>query len=300
VRDFYRRRVQRILPAYYVQLIVLFLVFVPLLRGLEFWRYNPTYMFENLSAHVFLVHYFSPATSASMSVNGSLWSLALEAQFYLIVPLLAPVFARAPLRTAAVMLACAIAWRWAALTQMDGWVAAIRTLDPRWNISDATARHLLYTQLPGYLGHFAAGMLAARAWWSWRGRARGGTRARRGSLATAVAGATLWALHAPGGWIFGNATWILALACLALLFPPASRACRGRSRGRGRPLAFTGRVSYSIYLYHLPLLLMVNEYAPPMPARGWCCRSTSQRCSASRGSRIATSRRVLGRPPAAR
>jgi peptidoglycan/LPS O-acetylase OafA/YrhL len=269
VRDFYARRVQRILPAYYVQLIVLFVIFVPLLRGLEFWRYNPVYMLENLSAHIFLVHYFSPATSASVSVNGSLWSLALEAQFYLLLPLLAPVFARAPLRTAAAMLACAIAWRWAALSQMESWVAAIRTLDPRWNISEATARHLLYTQLPGYLGHFAAGMLAARAWWSWRERARWRHEGKAWLAATVVAGTTLWALHAPGGWIVGKATWILALACLALLFLACvaglPRADRVMASG---PLAFTGRVSYSIYLYHLPLLLLVNAYAPAI-AGSW-------------------------------
>ena len=47
-RDFYARRAQRILPAYYVHLLVLFFLLVPLLRGLEFWRYNPTYMAENL------------------------------------------------------------------------------------------------------------------------------------------------------------------------------------------------------------------------------------------------------------
>jgi peptidoglycan/LPS O-acetylase OafA/YrhL len=266
VRDFWRRRVERILPAYYVQLLVLFLVFVPLLRGLEFWRYNPTYMFENLSAHIFLVHYFSPATSASVSVNGSLWSLALEAQFYLLLPLLAPVFARAPLRTAAAMLACAIAWRWAALAHMDGWVAAIRGVEPRWNISEATARHLLYTQLPGYLGHFAVGMLAARGWLKGHDRPVSGRAGKAWLLSAVLAGATLWALHSPGGWIFGRATWIAALACLAVLFGACvwNALPHGRRTLAGAPLAFAGRVSYSIYLYHLPLLLLVNAYAPAL------------------------------------
>jgi peptidoglycan/LPS O-acetylase OafA/YrhL len=264
VRGFYGRRVQRILPAYYVQLLVLLLVFVPLLRGLEFWRYNPVYMLENLSAHILLVHYFSPATSASVSVNGALWSLALEAQYYLLLPLLAPVFARAPRRTAAVLIGCAIAWRWAALHQMDGWVAAIRAVEPRWQISEATARHLLGTQLPAYLGHFAAGMLAAHAWWSWREHAPS-PRARAAWAAAALAcAATLWALHSPGGWLLGEWTWIVATACLALLFPAA--AC-GRVPALGRalagwPLAFAGRVSYSAYLYHLPVLLLWNAFGP--------------------------------------
>ena len=264
VRGFYGRRVQRILPAYYVQLLVLFFVFVPLLRGLEFWRFNPVYMAENLSAHIFLVHYFSPVTSASVSVNGSLWSLALEAQFYLLLPLLAPVFARAPLRTAAALLACAVGWRWAATSHMDAWVAAIRAVEPRWNISEATARHLLYTQLPGYLGHFAAGMLAARAWYSWRDRPRTALTEWAWWAISLVAAGALWGLHSPGGWILGQATWIVALACLALLFlalVTGSMRAANRVLSTG-PLAFVGRVSYSVYLYHLPLLLLVNAFAP--------------------------------------
>jgi peptidoglycan/LPS O-acetylase OafA/YrhL len=35
------------------------------------------------------------------------------------------------------------------------------------------------------------------------------------------------------------------------------------SRG---PLAFLGRVSYSAYLYHLPLLLLWNAYARSVPS----------------------------------
>jgi peptidoglycan/LPS O-acetylase OafA/YrhL len=264
VRGFYGRRVQRILPAYYVQLLFLFFVFVPLLRGLEFWRYNPTYMLENLSAHILLVHYFSPATSASVSVNGALWSLALEAQYYLVLPLLAPVFARAPLRTAAALIACAVAWRWAALHQMDAWVAAIRSVEPRWQITEATARHLLGTQLPAYLGHFAAGMLAAHAWLSWRER-EPSRRARATWAAAAMAcAAMLWALHSPGGWLLGEWTWILATACLAVLFLAAAGG-RLPALGRAlaaRPLTFAGRVSYSAYLYHLPVLLLWNAYGP--------------------------------------
>lgn len=161
-RDFYRRRVHRILPAYYVHLLILFFVLVPLLHGLQFWRLNPTYMLQNLSAHVFLVHYFSPVTSASMSVNGALWTLALEAQYYLLLPLLAPVFVRAPWRTAAALAAAAIGWRWLAMNRLDPWVAYLQAIEPRWNLSEATLRHLLYTQLPGYLAHFAAGMLAGQ------------------------------------------------------------------------------------------------------------------------------------------
>ena len=77
-------------------------------------------------------------------------------------------------------------------------------------------------------------------------------------------------MHSPGGWIFGQATWIVALGCLAVPvatcetspLPGAAKALAAA------PLAFTGRVSYSIYLYHLPLLLLVNAFAP-LVQRSW-------------------------------
>ena len=268
-RDFYRRRARRILPAYYVQLLVLFFVVVPLVRGLEFWRYNPTYMFQNLSAHVFLVHYFSPVTSASVSVNGALWSLSLEAQYYLLLPLLAPVFARAPWRTAGVLFVCALGWRWLALHRLDALVEWMRSIDPRW-LHEANVRHLLYTQLPAYLGHFAAGMLAGRAWLRWHGRAPAALASAGWLALAALAGALLWGLHAPEGWILGEFTWALALAALAAIF--VALVARGLPAAgpllANRPLAFVGRVSYSAYLYHLPVLLLWNAYAPGNGA-GW-------------------------------
>ena len=271
-REFYRRRVRRILPAYYVHLLLLFFVFVPLVRGLEFWRYNPTHMFQNLSAHIFLAHYLSPWTSASVGVNGALWSLSVEAQFYLLLPLLAPLFARAPWRTAGALLACAIAWRWAAMHHFDGLVAAMGAIDPRWNLDEAKARHLVSTQLPGYLGHFAVGMLAGRAWLRWRSDPPG----RRGEAAWLAAASAalvaLWALHAPEGWFLGELTWIAALAALAVaMLGLVSRGTRAAQPLLANPaLAFLGRISYSAYLYHLPLLLMLDVYGPDTQgAWGW-------------------------------
>jgi len=259
-RDFYRRRARRILPAYYVQLLLLFFVALPLLRGLEFWRYNTAHVLQNLSAHVFLVHYFTPATSASLSINGALWSLALEAQFYLLLPLLAPVFARAPWRTTAALVAVAVAWRWLSNHHFDAWVAWIRAIEPRWNVTEAGARHLIATQLPGYLAHFAAGMLAARAWRGSSERPSSWMRAALGLAALALLGF----LHAPGGWVLGEWTWIAVVAALAGVFNAAvvRPGAFARSLLASRPLSFAGRISYSAYLYHLPLLLLLNAYAP--------------------------------------
>ncbi len=238
---FYRRRIRRVLPAYYVHLLILFVVLVPLLRGLEAWRYDPAYFFKNLSAHVFLVHYLSPVTSASLGVNGALWTLSLEAQFYLLLPLLASMFARAPWRTALALLVTSLAWRWG-----------------------ASPSHFLQTQLPGYLGHFAAGMLAARAWLHWRDRPPSDAASMAWLAIAACAGALLWSLHAPGGWFLGDFTWALVLAALATIL--VATVARGAAWSRpllaNPALLLAGRLSYSAYLYHLPVILLWNLYGP--------------------------------------
>jgi peptidoglycan/LPS O-acetylase OafA/YrhL len=179
-------------PAYYVQLAALFLVVLPLLHGWTYWRSDLYVYALNAFAHGVLVHNLFPLTSASMGVNGALWTLGVEAQFYLLLPVFAPLFVRRPAAMLAISIAIALGWRLCA------------------------GSDFLRAQLPSYLGHFALGIVLGRAWLE--------RRASPSPLAR-IAGATL---------------------------------------GRG-PLAFVGRVSYSAYLYHLPLLLLWNRYAAVPP-----------------------------------
>jgi peptidoglycan/LPS O-acetylase OafA/YrhL len=146
------------------------------------------YAFNALMHGVFL-HNLAPLTSASMGVNGALWTLAVEAQFYLLLPWVAPLFVRRPLLMLAAALIVSLAWR---LAVHDDFLRA---------------------QLPAYLGHFALGIVLGRAWLD--------RRANSGAIA------------------------------------PIARTLLGRG-----PLAFVGRISYSAYLYHLPLLYLWNRFAP--------------------------------------
>src|SRR5438105_1562413 len=154
-RDFYVRRIRRIVPAYYVQLVVLFLVMLPLVHGIAFARANAGFVGLNAAAHALFLHYTTPITSGSLELNGALWTLTLEAEYYLLLPLLAPVFVRAPVVTATILVALAGLWRWLTATDLAPLVSLEMALGERWSLPEATIRHLLLTQLPGYLGHFA-------------------------------------------------------------------------------------------------------------------------------------------------
>lgn len=80
VKYFLTRRFLRIYPLYFVCLIAssvdLTLTGVPPTLG-------------DIITHVFMIHNFSPSTI--VSINGPLWTMALDAQFYVLLPLVAVV-----------------------------------------------------------------------------------------------------------------------------------------------------------------------------------------------------------------
>jgi peptidoglycan/LPS O-acetylase OafA/YrhL len=262
-RDFYVRRIRRIVPAYYVQLVVLFAVMVPLFLGVAFVRANAGFVGFNAAAHALFLHYTTPITSGSLELNGALWTLTLEAEYYLLLPFLAPVFVRAPIVTAAILVALAGLWRWLTATDLAPLVSLEMALGARWSLPEATIRHLLLTQLPGYLGHFAAGMAVGLVWLR-RRRAIVSDSASLGWLALLVAAAATiyWAYALGGGAHLGvEGAWLATLASLALIL--LALVCGGPFPARlvaATPLLFVGRVSYSGYLYHLPLVLIWNRF----------------------------------------
>jgi peptidoglycan/LPS O-acetylase OafA/YrhL len=98
---FYKRRAARILPSYYVSIfIVLFCFALPLSEyasGTAFWK--------DFIPHLFFVHNFFPEAHIYTKLNGALWTVAIEMQFYLLFPLLARCFQKKPVLTYAGMVA---------------------------------------------------------------------------------------------------------------------------------------------------------------------------------------------------
>jgi peptidoglycan/LPS O-acetylase OafA/YrhL len=262
-RRFYWRRVRRIVPAYYVQLLLLFFVFVPLINP-ELWRTARGFVLANLGLHALFLHQLTPYSSASLLINGALWTLTLEMQYYVLLPLIAAWFVRAPNVTAAVFLASSLLWKALAAHDLQPLISLYAMIGARWNIPEADLRHLAATQLPSYLGHFALGILCGRSWYRNRGAAAGvGVSMVLGALAVgALAG--LYATLARGAPLFGEHSWLLFPVLMAIFTWAAVSRNPGWSGSLlGTPvLAFIGRVSYSMYLYHLPLLLLLNKYAP--------------------------------------
>ncbi|MBV9271518.1 MAG: acyltransferase, partial [Candidatus Eremiobacteraeota bacterium] len=190
------------------------------------------------------------------TINGVLWTLAVEVQFYVVFPLLWQTFRRAPWLTALGMTAIALWWRVVARQHTD--IYLLQAID----------------NLPGYLDIFAAGMVSAYLYVNY-----GRLTERRGvqilGTLVSVAGfvglvAMLENLFATRTvdqwstvWQIVNRTWLgLAFAAIAT---GALFGLRFWKWILANPVTlFLGIISYNLYLYHHVIArLLVTWHVPP-------------------------------------
>lgn len=237
VRGFFRRRAYRLLPAYYSALaLTLCLELVPAIRPALVAR---DLTWTDLVTHLTLT--FPLWEDTMPAVNGSLWSIPLEATLYLGFPLLLWLGRRHGIRAVLVLTAGIAVATWLVTLVVTfplpgGWLPQpFKYLPARWV-------------------QFALGMYAATL-------VRGIPHPRAGEMA-----AWACALGLPAG-LYGYAAGqelvrtlgfgALGLGLLVLL----SRVPE-RFFGRG-PLAWLtglGTISYSFYLLHQPVILLLSGW----------------------------------------
>ena len=96
LRGYYRRRAWRILPLYYVAL---------LLGSSAYWVTQKSLPAGNIISHLFFAHTFKPEWA--LDPMPTAWSLGAEVQFYALLPLLALAFRTETLPRLCAAIACA-------------------------------------------------------------------------------------------------------------------------------------------------------------------------------------------------
>ncbi|MFC0282728.1 acyltransferase family protein [Camelimonas abortus] len=225
------RRVFRIWPLHLA--VMAALVGVALLR-LWAGRPSPTENWARLPEAILLLQ---PFTGEPLAWNVASWSLGVEMACYLAFPFAAPLLAGlSPAGAAA-----------AALLLGTAEYLVLQEIGPVVTGPGAAAR--------GFAGFgFGAAMGFAL-----KGRRLAGFWLNAGQIAAVAAiGAALW-LGRP------QLTPMFAAALIALLF--VGRGVAGRAL-EAPPLHWAGRISYSVYLIHLPVIGVAALLAPPQAVPG--------------------------------
>lgn len=156
-RSYALRRIARILPAYYVALVVTQLLAAYLVhQPVNYPMFSRTGVAGLLLHATFLNHSLGLGLGyqEGFGINGAVWTLSIEAVFYLVLPFVASWYARRPFLGLALAEAGAVAWRVIADHGWYPWASAVR-------LPPATYRTVVVTQFPAYAAHFALGMTAA-------------------------------------------------------------------------------------------------------------------------------------------
>lgn len=228
---FLKRRAIRLLPPYYVALLLA----AALAMGPYFHlTVSDRATVGDLAWHLGLVQTFNPAVIGT--INGSLWSVALEAQLYLVCPALIALALRG--RIARVI-------GIAAVTSVSGGLIVLSTEDAFLDgLLDA---HGIIVRLIQFTVGVGCAVLVQR-------------RVMPPPWA-------LWALLALGLLVGGAAASADQVAWMPLAWSIPSAAlvllCTGPLGGliARTPLERLGRVSYSFYLIHQPILLLTGHAA---------------------------------------
>lgn len=262
-RQFYLHRVARIVPSYLFSILLL-LVLVALPQGA--YRDNAA-LGKDILTHLTFTFNFWPDTYLQTPLNGALWTVAVEMQFYLVFPLLAKATQKKPAITLPLMVAGGIGYR--AFLYLSGGNLA-----------------LLLNQMPAFLDVYALGMLGAMLYARWHRWARK-PQNRPSRLYLSLVGMGLFVLASLGiseilrtqstqSLISIDALRLSQLLlrlpfALCMLWAVLGAAIMPRLLQRvldNRLMRFLALISYNLYIWHQVLSAQIMTHFFPDTLRG--------------------------------
>ena len=249
VREFYWRRVARIVPSYYVILfLILFLFAIPMNEYA-----GRDAMLSDLIPHLVFLHNWFPASSVFTHLNGAMWTVGVIVQFYVVFPLLAKAFQRKPLITYGVM-------------TLTGLVSSFLISSNFDNLNQM----LYVNNTLTFTSVYANGMLGAWLYISWT-KERKRTR-QEGIFFTLTALVCLWVFKilCEHRTYSGSETkwqldyrYLLSLVFLILIISIILSARWFRVLWDNKVMHFLAGISFNLYLCHQYVAVKLKEFHIP-------------------------------------
>ncbi|EKP0305541.1 acyltransferase family protein [Aeromonas veronii] len=239
LNNFYFSRIRRIVPAYIFMLTIIMLVASWLFLSQDFHIFvnslKNAIIFNSNSYFSDFGDYFAPASHELPLLHT--WSLAVEIKFYLIIPFF--------------ILFCPTSWlKWTLATLLIG-LTIFSEYQLRFLAIEQSTYYSLYARLPEF---FAGGLTALCAIKYSEDR----LPVWLGALGLIII--ILSVIAQPALGVFpGAAALIPVVGCMLLLSQPA-QGWVGRLL-RSKALVWIGALSYSLYLWHWPVLAFLRYYS---------------------------------------
>lgn len=239
IADFYRRRIDRLLPTYSFTVIAVVIAAYYLLIPVDFLQ-----LYEQALASIFFlnnIHFWNQNSyfdKASFNPLLNLWSLSVEAQFYLIVPFLYPLLRKRKGLTIIVFCLTLAA------------CVAIQTISPKTS----------FFLMPFRIWEFLVG--AWVAWYSQEEREGISQNLNYQILFLVLLVISFFVIPLKpdsGSIVLGHpslAALVMVLLTGLIIYYGMPKAFE--SSAVGRSLAIVGDYSYSIYLVHFPIIVLWN------------------------------------------
>lgn len=267
-RVYLRRRLLRIIPGYYVCLFLTLLLLCPFLIPPQR-IYSASGAFV-LGAHLLFLQYIFPsANSGSFNIHGHMWTLTIEMIFYLALPFVVVLFFRRRWMIALPLSVLAsLTWLYLAKQSLG---PLVHLLETRSHLNEGAARYFLSQQFPAHFVSFAFGIALANL--AYRYHADPPIHRLLRPLTTRWMGIgyffvgcfivvyTMNAFGYPGPlspYYFWEPSVSIGFSLMIGGVILGGRALQVPFSFL--PLRLIGIIGYSAYLWHMPLIYLINTY----------------------------------------
>ena len=249
VLTFYVKRVARIMPSYYLCIfLILFCFALPLgeyATSMDLWK--------DFTPHLFFVHNFFPESMQWTKLNGALWTVAVEVQFYLLFPLLARFFQKRPLATYFAMVAVG-------LLSCYGISSNFETINQGMYVNRSVT----------FASVFANGMLGAWAYTSMTKNRKKNRGEEALFLLLAVGGIWLFKIMCKSRSAYGSETkwqidhrYVLSLLFLLIVISIIMAERYFQWLLGNRLMKFLAEISFNLYIWHQYISVKLKEFRLP-------------------------------------